>query len=213
VASFGGFPSTDGFAKWYEVHYQPKKMSVDRADVLAQYGCINFHAKHYGGKGVRLMVVVKNNWFGGWTRAWFYCKVHLLQSPSLLRGKSVYALHSCMTTLDFSMDPPFECVDDDSEDIAFVHVMCLIGGWDAVEEYLACRLFSLLVGFSFREITKGETPVSKVRLPLPEFPLARQNHLRNEGSVFQDPDQVILDEARMQQTHIQRIQTIISLKL
>jgi hypothetical protein len=24
-----------------------------------------------------------------------------------------------------------------------------------------------------------------------------QNHLRNEGSVFQDPDRVILDEARM----------------
>jgi hypothetical protein len=27
--------------------------------------------------------------------------------------------------------------------------------------------------------------------------LVWQNHLRNEGFVFQDPDQVILDEARM----------------
>jgi hypothetical protein len=27
--------------------------------------------------------------------------------------------------------------------------------------------------------------------------LVWQNHLRNEGSVFQDPDQVILNEARM----------------
>jgi hypothetical protein len=30
----------------------------------------------------------------------------------------------------------------------------------------------------------------------------RQNHLRNEGSVFQDSDRVILDKARMQQTRI-----------
>jgi hypothetical protein len=33
-----------------------------------------------------------------------------------------------------------------------------------------------------------------------------QNHLRNEGSVFQDPDRVILDKARMQQTHIRSIE-------
>jgi hypothetical protein len=33
-----------------------------------------------------------------------------------------------------------------------------------------------------------------------------QNDLRNEGSVFQDLDQVILDEARMQQTRIRSIQ-------
>jgi hypothetical protein len=33
-----------------------------------------------------------------------------------------------------------------------------------------------------------------------------QNHLRNEGFIFQDPDRVILDEARMQQTHIRSIQ-------
>jgi hypothetical protein len=33
------------------------------------------------------------------------------------------------------------------------------------------------------------------------------DNLGNEGSVFQDLDRVILDEARMQQTHIRSIQT------
>jgi hypothetical protein len=79
VAGFGGMPSTNGFAKLYELHYQPKKMSVNKVKVLAtQYGCINFHAKHHAGQGVRLIVAVKNKWFRAWTRARFYCKVPLL---------------------------------------------------------------------------------------------------------------------------------------
>jgi hypothetical protein len=48
VVSFRGVPSTDGFTKRYELHYQPKKMSVDRKEMLAPYGCINFHVKLSG---------------------------------------------------------------------------------------------------------------------------------------------------------------------
>jgi hypothetical protein len=33
VMSFGDIPSTDGFAKRYEMHYQPRKMEVDGAKV------------------------------------------------------------------------------------------------------------------------------------------------------------------------------------
>jgi hypothetical protein len=29
VMSFGGVPSSDGFVKLYELHYQPKKVDVD----------------------------------------------------------------------------------------------------------------------------------------------------------------------------------------
>jgi hypothetical protein len=72
VATFGGVPSANGFMKRYELHYQPKKMSVDGAKVLTQYGCINFQAKCYGGQGVKLTVAIKNKWSGGWTRAWFH---------------------------------------------------------------------------------------------------------------------------------------------
>jgi hypothetical protein len=40
-------------------------MSVDGAKVLAQYGCINFCAKHYGGHGAKLMLTIKNKWSAG----------------------------------------------------------------------------------------------------------------------------------------------------
>jgi hypothetical protein len=98
VTSFRGTPSTDGFPKRYELHYQLKKMEVDRAILEAQFGCLNFHAKWYKGSGLKVTIVVKNKWSVGWTRTWFYCKVPLLQSPQGEKG--VYALHSPMSALD-----------------------------------------------------------------------------------------------------------------
>jgi hypothetical protein len=45
----------------------------------------------------------------------------------------VYTLHSSMALLVFLTDPSFECTDDDSVDIAFVHATSLIGSRGAVE--------------------------------------------------------------------------------
>jgi hypothetical protein len=42
------------------------------------------------------------------------------------------------------MEPSFECVDDDFDDLAFVRTTGLIGGWDMVKEYLAYKMFPLL---------------------------------------------------------------------
>jgi hypothetical protein len=64
----------------------------------------------------------------------------------------VYTLHLSMSPLDFSTQPPFDCADDDSGDVAFVCAMNLIGGQGAVEEYLACGLFPLSVSFGLGEI-------------------------------------------------------------
>jgi hypothetical protein len=46
--SFSGVPSAEGFAKRYELHYQPRKVDIDGIEMLEQYGCINFHAMHGG---------------------------------------------------------------------------------------------------------------------------------------------------------------------
>jgi hypothetical protein len=59
VTSFGGVPSAEGFAKRYELHYQPRKMDVDGAEVYGQYGCINFHVKRRSQRA-KLIVAVKN---------------------------------------------------------------------------------------------------------------------------------------------------------
>jgi hypothetical protein len=49
--SFRGIPSAKGFTKRYELHYHPRKMGVDGAEVQGQYGCITFHAKMRGSVG------------------------------------------------------------------------------------------------------------------------------------------------------------------
>jgi hypothetical protein len=75
VMSFGGEPSSDGFSKCYELHYQSKKVVVDGFERFQQFSVINFHAKR-GGE-VELTPAIKNKWSTGWMKAWFYCKVPL----------------------------------------------------------------------------------------------------------------------------------------
>jgi hypothetical protein len=43
--SFGGEPSSDGFAKRYELHYQPKKIAANGFEKFQQFGVINFDGK------------------------------------------------------------------------------------------------------------------------------------------------------------------------
>jgi hypothetical protein len=37
-------------------------MDIDGAVVQAQFGCINFHVKRYGGGRVKLTLTVENKW-------------------------------------------------------------------------------------------------------------------------------------------------------
>jgi hypothetical protein len=76
-----------------------------------------------------------------------------------------------MSALDYTVELEFECLDNDPNDIAFVRVTATIRGQDAVEEFVACKMFSLAVGFGFKEVTISMTPMSKVRTPLPMFPV------------------------------------------
>jgi hypothetical protein len=86
-----------------------------------------------------------------------------------------------MTELDFVMEPPFECPDDEAGDVAFIKATHTIGGWDAVVEYMACGLFPLSVSFDLGEIAYGETPVSKLTVPMPDFPVAKLLEMTNDG--------------------------------
>jgi hypothetical protein len=75
--------------------------------------------------------------------------------------------------LDFAMESPFECPDGDAGDVAFIKATRSIGGWDVIEEYMACDLFPLSVSFDLGEIADGVMPMSKLTLPLLNFPVAR----------------------------------------
>jgi hypothetical protein len=67
-----------------------------------------------------------------------------------------------MSELDFAIEPEVECPNDDSNDDAFVRGTTTIGGRDAVNEYVACRMYPLAAGFSFKSVPVGTTIMSKV---------------------------------------------------
>jgi hypothetical protein len=48
----------------------------------------------------------------------------------------------------------------------------MIGGHDVIEEYLACDMHLLSASFGFRVIADGETQVSKLIIPQPDFRVA-----------------------------------------
>jgi hypothetical protein len=123
--------------------------------------------------GRSLTPAIKNKWSAGWTKAWFYCKVPV--HVCLQGGKVVHALRSHMCGLDFRMEPPFDCTDDDSGDVAFVRATKFIGGWDDVEEFLACGVYPLTANVSFDRVAVGVTPVSKFKMPLPKFVATRKD--------------------------------------
>jgi hypothetical protein len=67
-----------------------------------------------------------------------------------------------MSVLDYTVEPEVECLDDDLNDVAFVRAITTIGGRDAVEEFVACKMFPLASGFGFKDVTIGMTPVLKI---------------------------------------------------
>jgi hypothetical protein len=85
-----------------------------------------------------------------------------------------------MAMLDFVMEPPFECSDDDAGDVAFIKATHCIGARDVVEEFMACGLSPLSTNFGLGEVVDRETPVSKLHLPLLEFPIARLPNEMND---------------------------------
>jgi hypothetical protein len=68
----------------------------------------------------------------------------------------VHALHTWMSKLDYAIEPEVECLDNDPNDVAFVRATATIGGRDAVEEYVACKIYSLAASFSFESMPLGD---------------------------------------------------------
>jgi hypothetical protein len=158
VGSFTGVPEGNALAKRYKLHYQPKKVETPEGEMFAQYGCLNFHAKRDGGP--KLSLTIKNKWSAELTKSWFYCRVPCLRSFE--GGKSVYALHSRMSLLDYTVKPEVECPNDDANNAAFVQATTTIGGQDAIEEFVACKMYPLASSFGFKGVTIGTISMSKV---------------------------------------------------
>jgi hypothetical protein len=76
-----------------------------------------------------------------------------------------------MNALDYTMELEVDCPDNDVNDVAFVRVIAIIGGHNAVEEFLACGMYPLSSGFGFRDVAVGMTVVLRVETSLSIFPV------------------------------------------
>jgi hypothetical protein len=70
-----------------------------------------------------------------------------------------------MRELDFAVEPEVECPNDDG----FIWATTTTGGEDAVEEYVACKMYPLAAGFGFKSVPIGMTHVSKIETCLSLF--------------------------------------------
>jgi hypothetical protein len=89
----------------------------------------------------KLTPVVTNKWSSGWLRNWFYYRVPSQKAD--VCGKGTYLLRSEMNPLDYLTDAPHACIVDDVNVLAFKEAAVIIGGIDAVKEFLACRIWLL----------------------------------------------------------------------
>jgi hypothetical protein len=76
-----------------------------------------------------------------------------------------------MSALNFHMKPISSDTAQDLNDDAFVWASQNIGGRDAVEEFLSCGVWLLSAGVYFEHVKVDFTPVSRLKIPLPNFPL------------------------------------------
>jgi hypothetical protein len=107
-------------------------------------------------------------------RVWFYSKVPLHACP--WGGKCVHAIRSHMSALNFYMKPSIEHSGEDLSDVAFIWASKSIDGQDVVEEVVSYGVWPLVVDVSFEHVKVGLPPVSKLKVPLPGFPLSYKDH-------------------------------------
>jgi hypothetical protein len=72
-----------------------------------------------------------------------------------------------MTQLEYLMDALFECGPNDANVTAFTEAQMIIGGHDAVEEFLVCDIWLLSENCEF-EVERRESPILKVVVPMPK---------------------------------------------
>jgi hypothetical protein len=63
-----------------------------------------------------------------------------VEQKANVRGKGSYPLSSTMTRLNYLTEAPSSCGPEDANFVAFIEATSIIGGRDAVEEFLASGL-------------------------------------------------------------------------
>jgi hypothetical protein len=94
--------------------------------------------------------------------------------PCTRGGKTVHALRSHRSALNFHTKPSVQDFVEDLSDDAFVWACKNIRGRGAVEEFVSCGIWPLSVGLDFEHVKVGLIPASQLKVPLPNFPLSHE---------------------------------------
>jgi hypothetical protein len=91
-------------------------------------------------------------------------------------------IHPCsclhMSTIKFCTKPSYDCFGEDLSDGAFVWASKCIGARDVVEEFMSCGVWPLAAAVNFEQVKVGLTPISKLKVPLPRFPLSHEDDVK-----------------------------------
>jgi hypothetical protein len=80
-----------------------------------------------------------------------------------------------MSALNFRTKPSISDSAQDLNDDAFIWASQNIGGRGAVEEFVSCGVWTISAGVDFEHVKVDLTPVSQLKIPLPNFPLHRED--------------------------------------
>jgi hypothetical protein len=148
VASYGGQPSVEVFAKNYCLHWQKRKIG----DKIAQFGSCIFTLRT-GKTSMEVLEIVpcaRNKW-GNWWDFWFYVSCGEVEDLPGLPA-------AIMCSHYYVAFPRFEVTEDDEDKGALRYVARMSSGHDLVEEFIGYGVWPLAHGWVLGEVCPRRMP-------------------------------------------------------
>jgi hypothetical protein len=154
VASYGGHPSVEVFAKNYCMYWQKRKIG----NKIAQFGSCTFtmRTRKTSTEVMEIVPYARNKW-GNWWDFWFYVSCGEVED---LPGLPLAILCShCYVVF-----PQFEVAEDDEDEEALRYAARMSSGHDLVEEFIGYGVWPLAHGWVLGEVCPRRMPTLGDRL-------------------------------------------------
>jgi hypothetical protein len=148
VASYGGQPSVEVFAKNYCLHWQKKKIG----NKIAQFGSCTFTPRtgKTSAEVVEIVPCARNKW-GNWWDYWFYVSGGEVEDLPGLPA-------AIMCSHFYVAFPPFEVAEDNEDERALRYAVRMSSGRDHVEEFIGYGVWPLAHGWVLGEVCPRRMP-------------------------------------------------------
>jgi hypothetical protein len=148
VASYGGQPSVEVFAKNYCLHWQKRKIG----DKIAQFGSCTFtlRTRKTSVEVVEIVPCVRNKW-GNWWDFWLYVSCGEVEDLPGLPAAIMFS--HCYVAF-----PRFEVAEDDEDKGTLWYISRMSSGHDLVEEFIGNEVWPLAHGWVLGEVCPRQMP-------------------------------------------------------